>query len=138
MKTAHEAVAAIRAEVLRYRNKSAEELGVGFLESDKAKTFTNGGVAWVCERLLSFLDNLEAEENNAFCKENCKGYQDTGRCFCDGDCEAKKKSKEKEVDLEEHYKQWLDEYMEQSEGYYPTAQAIALHFYELGFNARKK
>ena len=51
----------IRAEILRYRNKSAEELGVGFLESDKAKTFTNGGVAWVCERLLAFLDNLEKE-----------------------------------------------------------------------------
>ena len=41
-------------------------------------------------------------------------------------------AEEKEVDLEEHYKQWLEEYMEQSEGYYPTAQAIALHFYDLG------
>ena len=51
----------IRAEILRYRNKSAEELGVGFLESDKAKTFTNGGVAWVCERLLAFLDSLSEQ-----------------------------------------------------------------------------
>ena len=55
----------IRAEILRYRNKSAEELGVGFLESDKAKTFTNGGVAWVCEHLLSVLDTLEVEEKSS-------------------------------------------------------------------------
>ena len=25
-----------------------------------------------------------------YCQENCKGYQETGRCFADGECEAKK------------------------------------------------
>jgi len=27
---------------------------------------------------------------DAYCQENCKGYQETGRCFVDGECEAKK------------------------------------------------
>lgn len=28
--------------------------------------------------------------NDAYCQANCKGYQETGRCFVDGGCEAKK------------------------------------------------
>jgi len=32
---------------------------------------------------------IKDTDEDAFCKENCKGYQDTGGlCFCDGRCEA--------------------------------------------------
>jgi len=33
-----------------------------------------------------------SEDDNSFCKENCKGYQDTGRCFADGDCKDKREA----------------------------------------------
>ena len=27
---------------------------------------------------------------NSYCQEHCKGYQETGKCFADGGCKAKK------------------------------------------------
>lgn len=30
--------------------------------------------------------------NDSYCKENCKGYQETGKCYADWDCEAKRKA----------------------------------------------
>ena len=90
-----------------------------------------------CEQLLAFLDNLETEEKDTFCKENCKGYQDTGGCFCDGGCEAKKKAEEKDVDLENAIQDWMLEI----DGKYailthpPVDRVIletAYHFYDLG------
>lgn len=29
------------------------------------------------------------QKNNAYCLQNCKGYQETGKCYCDGECDAK-------------------------------------------------
>lgn len=75
-------------------------------------------------------DQLEAEEKDTFCKENCKGYQDAGRCFCDGGCEAKKK--EKEVDLDKKLSGWMGHYAYENGGEYPSAIDIARHFYDLG------
>lgn len=35
-------------------------------------------------------EKKELKMINTYCQENCKGYQETGRCFVDGECEAKK------------------------------------------------
>lgn len=40
-----------------------------------------------------------------YCQENCKGYRDTGgKCFADGECEAKKKAEQKSSWSEEDEK----------------------------------
>lgn len=35
-------------------------------------------------------DKKELKKIDTYCQENCKGFQETGRCFCDGECKAKK------------------------------------------------
>lgn len=35
-------------------------------------------------------EKKELEKVDTYCQENCKGFQETGRCFCDGECKAKK------------------------------------------------
>ena len=35
-------------------------------------------------------ETKELKKIDTYCQENCKGFQETGRCFCDGDCKAKK------------------------------------------------
>ena len=45
---------------------------------------------------LSELDNLMLEKQGEkkpadnYCQENCKGFQETGKCFVDGECKAKR------------------------------------------------
>jgi len=43
----------------------------------------NAGYEWDAEK-------KELKKVNTYCQENCKGFQETGRCFCDGECKAKK------------------------------------------------
>jgi len=78
---------------------------------------------------------VESEEKDAFCKENCKGYQDTGKCFCDGGCEAKKKSKEKEVDLEKEISNYYT--LKKPEIWFHQFHELARYFYKLGLNSKK-
>lgn len=33
------------------------------------------------------------KSDNSYCQENCKGFQETGKCFADGDCKAKREAK---------------------------------------------
>ena len=40
-------------------------------------------------------DKKELEKINSYCQENCKGYQETGKCFADGGCDAKRKAEQK-------------------------------------------
>lgn len=35
-------------------------------------------------------ETKELKKIDTYCQENCKGFQETGRCFCDGECKAKK------------------------------------------------
>lgn len=35
----------------------------------------------------------EQKSDNSYCQENCKGFQETGKCFADGYCKAKRKAK---------------------------------------------
>lgn len=41
------------------------------------------GYVWDAER-------KELKKIDTYCQDNCKGFQETGRCFCDGECKAKK------------------------------------------------
>ena len=34
----------------------------------------------------------EQKSDNSYCQENCKGFQETGKCFADGDCKAKREA----------------------------------------------
>lgn len=34
----------------------------------------------------------ELKEIDSFCQKNCKGFQETGKCYCDGECNAKKEN----------------------------------------------
>ena len=36
----------------------------------------------------------EQKPADSYCKENCKGYKETGKCFADGECKAKKESEQ--------------------------------------------
>ena len=36
----------------------------------------------------------KVETIDTYCKENCKGYQETGKCYADGSCEAKIKAEQ--------------------------------------------
>lgn len=35
----------------------------------------------------------EQKYDDTYCKQHCKGYQETGKCFADGECKAKRDSK---------------------------------------------
>ena len=36
----------------------------------------------------------ELKKINSYCQEHCKGYQETGQCYADGECEAKRKTEQ--------------------------------------------
>lgn len=128
MKTAHEAIAAIRAEIERRMTECHEHI------HDRSSGYAWEAQFYAYKGILAFLDTLEAEKKDAFCKENCKGYQDTGRCFCDGGCEAKKKAGEKEVDLDGPT---IAEEIRRL-GPNPSEYDVALHFYDLCQKSRPK
>jgi hypothetical protein len=37
-------------------------------------------------------EKKELKKIDSYCQKNCKGYQETGRCFADGECQAKKEA----------------------------------------------
>lgn len=39
--------------------------------------------------------NIEQNFTDSYCKEHCKGFQETGKCFADGECKAKIDEKHK-------------------------------------------
>jgi len=38
------------------------------------------------------LNKIEQKPVNSYCQENCKGFQETGKCFADWDCKAKREA----------------------------------------------
>ena len=40
----------------------------------------------------------ESKNSNSYCQEHCKGFQETGKCFADGDCKDKIDAKQDEND----------------------------------------
>lgn len=87
------------------------------------------------EKVLEILDTIPEQPTNDFCKENCKGYQETGKCFSDGPCAAKQEaSKEQPVE-------GLEEEIENYYGRMPDDTdkiESARHFAEWGAKHLKK
>ena len=40
---------------------------------------------------------IEQKPTDSYCQENCKGFQETGKCFADGECKAKREAEQKSV-----------------------------------------
>ena len=40
-------------------------------------------------------EKKELKKRNSYCQEHCKGFQETGKCFADGDCKDKKEAEQK-------------------------------------------
>ena len=45
--------------------------------------------------------NIEQNFTDSYCKEHCKGFQETGKCFADGECKAKREAEQKSAWSEE-------------------------------------
>ena len=43
----------------------------------------------------------EQKSADSYCQENCKGFQETGKCFADGMCKAKREAEQELTDLNE-------------------------------------
>jgi hypothetical protein len=43
-------------------------------------------------KLLGIEKQGEQKPVDSYCQENCKGFQETGKCFADGDCKAKREA----------------------------------------------
>ena len=63
------------------------------------------------ENYDKMLDWLEKQKpTNSYCQENCKGFQETGKCFADGECDAKKEAEQESADKVEskfHEGDWV-------------------------------
>ena len=67
-------------------------------EKEKAVSISEklslGGRIAMLEELLVFVNEKQGEQKptDSYCRENCKGFQETGKCFADGDCKAKREA----------------------------------------------
>lgn len=83
--------------------------------------------------ISKFLDTLPKQPASD-CRETCKGYQETGKCFVDGPCVAKQEtSKEQPVEgLEEELENYAKLYPLEDAGSYRNLITLARHFAEWG------
>jgi hypothetical protein len=63
------------------------------------------------ERIIAWLEKQERKHADSYCQENCKGFQETGKCFADGECKAKREAEQKTAWSEED-KQMLQNILE--------------------------
>jgi hypothetical protein len=53
-------------------------------------------------------EKRELKKSNSYCQKHCKGFQETGRCFADGDCKAKIEAEQKPAWSKEDEKMLAD------------------------------
>jgi hypothetical protein len=53
-------------------------------------------------------EKKELKKSNSYCQKHCKGFQETGRCFADGDCKAKIEAEQKPAWSKEDEKMLAD------------------------------
>ena len=54
---------------------------------------------------LAWLEKqAEQKPADSYCQENCKGFKETGKCFADGDCKAKRDAEQNSLKI--YAKQW--------------------------------
>lgn len=87
----------IRAEIERRIKFHSDALQMA-LPGLNTVTLTHSAGLKEDKELLGFLDSIELKERESdnYCKENCKGYQETGKCFSDGPCVAKQEWNEED------------------------------------------
>lgn len=80
----------IRAEIERMKDTAWRRADNRYGRED-ANTYEAWAGAY--EKVLKILDTIPEQlvstpiqPGSDFCKENCKGYQETGKCFSDGPC----------------------------------------------------
>ena len=54
-------------------------------------TMYDAGYEWDTEK--KELKKIVQKPADSYCQKNCKGFQETGKCFADGDCKAKREVK---------------------------------------------
>lgn len=79
----------IRKELLEHCKNQAEP----YIQTGNKCPQIQSWIAW--------LEKQGEQKSDSFCKENCKGFQETGKCFADGDCKAKREAEQKPVWSEE-------------------------------------
>jgi hypothetical protein len=48
------------------------------------------------EQIISWLEKQDEQKStDSYCQKNCKGFQETGKCFADGECKAKIEAEQK-------------------------------------------
>lgn len=47
------------------------------------------------------MTKIEQNPADSYCQENCKRFQETGKCFADGECKAKREAEQELTDLNE-------------------------------------
>ena len=68
----------------------------GWIYTRPASFFDNGISK---EEILAWLEKQgEQKPANSYCQENCRGFQETGKCFADGDCKAKREAESNDKD----------------------------------------
>ena len=90
----------IRAEIERLKDTAWHRADNRYGRED-ANTYEAWAGAY--EKVLEILDTIPEQPTNDFCKENCKGYKETGKCFSDGPCAAKQEAS-KEQPVRDHHK----------------------------------
>lgn len=80
-------------------NKDFPEDWIAWLEN-QGKTFTKRDVddaylKGICDAKRELEKQGENNSTDSYCEEHCKGFQETGKCFADGDCKAKKEAEQK-------------------------------------------
>ena len=79
----------IRKELLQIAKKSEDSFYM-VMTPDKRK------------HLITWLEKQgEQKPADSYCQKNCKGFQETGKCFADGDCKAKREAEQKPADWSE-------------------------------------
>ena len=131
----------IRAEIERRRKAQLDKNG-------NAKSLFCAVRLWAYADLLGLLDIIQEhpvpaeEDEKGFCKDNCKGFQDTGgRCFADGDCKAKQEADLKasiapEADLEAEIDREIQKL--HTAPCYDELRNFARHFYAVGMHAERE
>lgn len=67
----------------------------------------NGYITFKKEGNQVWLTKLSGSANS-YCQENCKGFQETGKCFADGDCKAKRKAESTDkIESKFHEDEWV-------------------------------
>lgn len=82
------------------KNMTKGFLKEGLIKKSRIQELLIKAMEWKEKQLIDRLeDRLEKQGEqkpaDSYCEEHCKGFQETGKCFADGECKAKKDAENK-------------------------------------------